>query len=179
MGFLTDLKKQGKIRAIGASNLTPELFAEYVDAGQLDLIQEKYSLLDRANGTRFFDLCAQHDVTFQAYSPLERGTLTGKITADTQVAITLAKSKIPWFLHENRPKLAALKDKWEPLCRKCDCSIAQLVVAWTAMQGNGSNVNVLCGACKPFQIKENAAGGSLVLDAADAATMLGDTGEIV
>jgi len=178
MGFLGELKKQGKIRAIGASNLTPELFAEYVAAGQLDLIQEKYSLLDRANGARFFDLCAQHDVAFQAYSPLERGTLTGKITADTKVDITLAKSKIPWFQPENRPKLAALKDKWAPLCRKYDCSMAQLVIAWTARQGNGSNVNVLCGARKPFQIEENAAGGALVLDAADAATMLRDAEEI-
>ena len=77
MGFLTDLKKQGKIRAIGASNLTPGQFVEYTEAGQLDLIQEKYSLLDRAAESTLFGLCETHDVTFQAYSPLERGVLSG------------------------------------------------------------------------------------------------------
>jgi methylglyoxal reductase len=174
MGFLMDLKKQGKIRAIGASNLTPEQFIEYADAGQLDLIQEKYSLLDRAAESRFFDLCAQRSVTFQAYSPLERGTLTGKITVDTKVDITLAKSKIKWFLPENLPKIAALGEKWAPLCAKYDCSMTQLVIGWTTAQGNGHNVNALCGARKLGQIEENAKGADVVLDADDLAAMRRD-----
>lgn len=174
MGFLTDLKKQGKIRAIGASNLTPGQFIEYADAGQLDLVQEKYSLLDRAAEDRFFDLCAQREVTFQAYSPLERGTLTGKITAETTVAMTLAKSRIKWFLPENLPKIATLGEHWAPLCRKYQCTMTQLVIAWTAAQGTGSNVNALCGARKPHQIEENAKGGELVLDAVDLASMRKD-----
>ena len=178
MGFLGELKKQGKIRAIGASNLSNEQFLEYVQAGQLDLIQEKYSMLDRGVGDRLFDLCDRNGVTFQAYSPLERGILTGKITADTKVEMGAAKNRVKWFQPESLPKIAALTEKWAPLCKKYGCSMTQLVIGWTAAQGNGSNVNVLCGARKLYQIEDNAKGGDLVLDEADVALMRKDAGEI-
>ena len=174
MGFLTDLKQQGKIRAIGASNLSPEQFVEYTQVGQLDLIQEKYSLLDRGAEERFFKLCADNEVAFQAYSPLERGMLTGRIKPDTEVAITLAKSKIKWFLPENRPRLEALAGQWEPLCRKYGCTMAQLVIAWTTAQGDGAQVNALCGARKLHQIEENAPGGTILLDIDDCAQLRRD-----
>ena len=41
------LKEQGKIRAIGASNVTADIIRGYCKYGQLDVIQEKYSLLTR------------------------------------------------------------------------------------------------------------------------------------
>ena len=174
MDFLLRLKAQGKIRAIGASNLSPAQFLEYTKAGQLDLIQEKYSLLDRAAESTLFGLCQTHGVTFQAYSPLERGTLTGKITVDSKVDMTTAKSKIKWFQPEFLPKIAALGEKWAPLCKKYQCTMTQLVIGWTTAQGNGSNVNALCGARKLDQIEENARGGDIVLDAADLALMRAD-----
>ena len=174
MGALMQLKAQGKIRAIGASNLSPAQFIEYAGAGQLDLVQEKYSLLDRAAESTLFGLCAAHGASFQAYSPLERGTLTGKITADTQVDLATAKQNIKWFQPDNLPKIAALGEKWAPLCKKYECTMTQLVIGWTTAQGNGSNVNALCGARKLDQIEENARGGDIVLDAADLALMRAD-----
>ena len=174
MGFLTKLKQQGKIRAIGASNLDEAHFREYVAAGQLDLIQEKYSMLDRAAGDRLFGLCDEYGVTFQCYSPLERGILTGKITPDAPVFMGLARSRVKWFEPENLPKIAALTGQWKPLCEKYGCTMTQLVIGWTAAQGNGSNVNVLCGARKAYQIEDNAKGGDIVLAAADVAAMRRD-----
>jgi methylglyoxal reductase len=174
MGCLSELRKQGKIRAIGASNLSDAQFLEYVQAGQLDLIQEKYSMLDRHAGDRLFGPCARYGVTFQAYSPLERGILTGKITASSQVHMGTARHQIKWFQPGNLAKIAALSDKWAPLFRKYDCTMTQLVIGWTAAQGSGSNVNVLCGARKPHQIEDNAKGGDIVPDAADVASMRRD-----
>jgi methylglyoxal reductase len=174
MGALTELKKQGKIRAIGASNLSDAQFLEYVRAGQLDLIQEKYSMLDRGVGDRLFDLCGQYGVTFQAYSPLERGILTGKITASSQVHMGAARERVKWFEPENLEKIAALSEKWAPLCKKYNSTMTQLVIGWTSAQGNGNNVHVLCGARKLPQIEDNAKGGDVVLDAADIATMRKD-----
>jgi methylglyoxal reductase len=174
VGGLLELKKQGKIRAIGASNLSEAQFLEYVRAGQLDLIQEKYSLLDRGAGDRLFGLCAQHGVTFQAYSPLERGILSGKIKDPSQVYMGTARARIPWFQPENLAKIAALADQWAPLCRKYGCTMTQLVIGWTAAQGSGGNVNVLCGARKPQQVEDNAGGGDILLDAEDLAAMRRD-----
>ena len=77
------LKEQGKIRAIGASNVTADLIRGYCRYGQLDVIQEKYSLLTRRIEKQLLPTCKELGVSIQAYSPLEQGLLTGKVTMDT------------------------------------------------------------------------------------------------
>jgi aryl-alcohol dehydrogenase-like predicted oxidoreductase len=52
--------------------------------------------------------------------------------------------------------------------------MANLVSAWTAAQGNGSNLNVLIGARTVAQVEENAGGGDLCLEAENIASMLKD-----
>ena len=47
-----DLKRQGIIRCIGASNVEKEHIDEYLKYGELDVIQEKYSMLDRGLESR-------------------------------------------------------------------------------------------------------------------------------
>ncbi len=174
MGFLMDLKQQGKIRAIGASNVDRDQFNEYVKNGQLDLIQEKYSMLDRGAEEKFFDLCEKHTVTFQPYSPLERGVLTGKYDLNTPVGEGLAKARVKWFERENLAKIVELKKKWQPLCDKYNCTMTHLVIAWTAAQGADGNINVLCGARKQSQVADNAGGGLITLDPQEIAQMRAD-----
>jgi len=174
MGFLMDLKKEGKIRAIGASNLSKEQFLQYVQAGQLDLIQEKYSMLDRRAEPVFFPLCKEYEVTFQAYSPLERGALTDAYLSGALEIKGLARSKITWFQTEHAVRLRKVLEGWKPLCEKYSCTLAQLVIAWTAAQGTGKNVNVLCGARKVKQVEENAGGGSILLEVKDIERMRKD-----
>ena len=77
------LKEQGKIRAIGASNVTADIIRGYCKYGQLDVIQEKYSLLTRRIEKQLLPTCKELGVSIQAYSPLEQGLLTGKVTMDT------------------------------------------------------------------------------------------------
>ncbi len=52
MDALMTLKKQGKIRAIGASNVTEEDIREYCQYGQLDVIQGKIQYCDKKSGER-------------------------------------------------------------------------------------------------------------------------------
>ena len=47
MEELLKMKQEGKIRAIGASNTDLQILEDYIRAGQLDVIQEKLSILDR------------------------------------------------------------------------------------------------------------------------------------
>ena len=77
------LKEQGKIRAIGASNVTADLIRGYCKYGQLDVIQEKYSLLTRRIEKQLLPTCRELGVSVQAYSPLEQGLLTGRVTMET------------------------------------------------------------------------------------------------
>jgi methylglyoxal reductase len=174
MGFLLKVKKEGKIRAIGISNVNAGQLTEYLTYGQVDLIQEKYSMLDQAKGEELFGICGRSGVTFQCYSPLERGALTGKYKVGDPVNMGRAKAGIKWYKPEFLPKIAELADKWAPLCEKYGCTMTNLVVAWTAAQGNGSNVNVMVGARTTAQIEENVKGGGITLESADIEAMRKD-----
>jgi methylglyoxal reductase len=179
MGFLLKAKEEGKIRAIGASNVSAADLTEYLKYGQLDLIQEKYSMLDQAKGDELFELCDDYGVSFQCYSPLERGALTGKYKAGDPVNMGRAKAGIKWYKPEFLPGITALADKWAPLCKKYSCTMTSLVIAWTAAQGNGSNVNVMVGARTTAQVEENARGGGVFLESADIEAMRKDARALV
>ena len=82
MGELLKMKQEGKIRAIGDSNVNLPVMKDYVAAGQLDVIQEKLSILDRKPETELLPFCEEHGITLQTYSPIEQGLLAGKASND-------------------------------------------------------------------------------------------------
>jgi methylglyoxal reductase len=59
MGALEDLKRQGKIGSIGASNVSVDDLQAYIAAGQLDAIQEEYSMARRGLETSLLPLCRE------------------------------------------------------------------------------------------------------------------------
>ncbi|HNR35645.1 MAG TPA: aldo/keto reductase, partial [Candidatus Hydrogenedentes bacterium] len=77
-----------------------------------------------------------------------------------------------WFKLVNRPKVLAMLAGWKDLTDKYACTLAQLTLAWTAAQPGVTHV--LCGARTPAQAEQNAAAGTLVLDAVDIARMRND-----
>ncbi len=82
VAVLNELKSEGKIRAIGAANVDADHIREYLQYGELDIIQAKYSILDRAMENELLPLCRDNGIVVQVYSPLEQGLLTGTITRD-------------------------------------------------------------------------------------------------
>ncbi|MBQ9321616.1 MAG: aldo/keto reductase [Eubacterium sp.] len=165
MSAMDRLIEQGKIRAVGACNVTPEQIRTYASCGKIAVIQQKYSMLDRTveqNGV--MDACEELGITFQAYSPLERGLLTGKVTMQTE-AVGNAKKSLRFYAPEERRKVLAMLEEFKPLCEKYETSMASLVIAWTVARK--PYMSVLCGARKPEQVSDNAAGGSLILEQED------------
>lgn len=168
MSELMRMKQEGLIRAIGASNTNEAVLEEYLKYGQLDIIQERYSMLDRKN-ERLFQFCQRHGITVMAYSPLEQGLLTGKYKRDFQAPTGDARTAKYWYKPENLARLWDMLDQWRPLCEKYHCSIAQLAIAWTAAQA--PNLQVLCGGRKPEQICDNVRGGEIQLQSDELAYM--------
>lgn len=72
MEELLKMKQEGKIRAIGASNTDLQILEDYIRAGQLDVIQEKLSILDRKS-EELLPFCEEHGIMLQTYSPIEQG----------------------------------------------------------------------------------------------------------
>lgn len=172
VGVLTELKKEGKIRAIGASNVTEDIIKGYCSLGQLDVIQEKYSILDSHIRSELAQVCEENKVSIQAYSPLEQGLLTGKVKADVKLAKGDVRNRNRFFSPENLPKVMRLLEHWEPLCLKYNCMMSNLVIACTAKTIDG--LHVLCGARKPEQIRDNSGALLLTLEQSDIDRMLED-----
>jgi methylglyoxal reductase len=153
MEALLELKKEGKIKAIGAANVTPEHVKEYLKYGQLDIVQEKYSILDRKVENEMLPLCKENGITLQAYSPLEQGLLTGTITKDYVPPAGSARKGKKWFEPENMVRVVDMLEKWDGLCKKYNCTKANLAIAWILAQG--SFVNLLSGAVSVDEIQQN------------------------
>ena len=170
------LKEQGKIRAIGASNVTADIIRGYCKYGQLDVIQEKYSLLTRRVEKQLLPTCKELGVSIQAYSPLEQGLLTGKVTMDTTYPEGSTRNTNPCFQPTRRAQAIELLKKWGDLTEKYDCTLAQLVIAMTARMIPG--LHVLCGARTPEQVRDNAGALRIQLNGADAVRMKWDVDAI-
>lgn len=169
MEALMTLKKQGKIRAIGGSNMSSWHIEEYIKYGELDIIQEKYSLIDKRVEKEILPCSTQHGVAFQAYSPLEQGLLTGKIRKDFIPEPGSSREGKKWYKPENLPKIVDGVDSWKNLCDKYNCTYGNLAIAWVAAQN--PLVNVLCGARKVEQITDNAKAGDIILAPEDIEQM--------
>ncbi|MFK4809736.1 aldo/keto reductase [Devosia sp. ZW T5_3] len=169
MEALTRLKAAGKIRAIGASNASADDLNAYIAAGQLDSIQERFSMLDREVETTLLPIARQHGVSTLSYSSLALGLLTGKIGPDRQFEGDDQRRTDPLFSAGNRVKVARFADAVRPLADGHGSSIAQLVIAWT-LQQPGITFG-LCGARNPAQALDNARAGTLALSADDLANI--------
>ena len=167
MEVLNDLKAQGKIKAIGAANVDIKQIQEYLKHGELDIVQAKYSILDRGIEDEIIPCCRENGVTIQAYSPLEMGLLSGTMPRDYKPVGAQIPKK--WFQPDNMQKAMDIMDQWKPLCEKYNCTIANLALAWILAQGEF--INLLSGSTTVDQIKENVKSTELELEPADVAMM--------
>lgn len=181
MGMLMKLKEEGKIRAIGVCNATPEEMGRYRSVGQLDSDQEQYSMIHRKlEGGSFqgedglpdqLSHCLEHNTAVLAYSPLVLGLLTGKVGPEREFPESDLRSKQKRFSAGNRQKIADLLTEFQPVAEKHGCTMAQLVIAWTVSQPGLTHA--LVGARNAAQAKENAAAGRITLDQEDLELMNG------
>lgn len=167
MEALLRLKEQGKIRAIGASNVSPEDLAAYLATGQLDAIQERYSMLDMGLAETLLPVTRPAGVSTLSYSSLALGLLTGKVSATRVFEGDDQRAADPRFSPENRQHAADFAAALTPLADQHSASVAQLVIAWTLQQPGITFA--LCGARDPAQALDNAAAARLRLDKADLA----------
>lgn len=167
MQTLLDLKQEGKIRAIGASNCTVQQLEAYRRVGPLDATQEKYSLLDRGLENAYLPYTRQRHIAMLAYSPLANGLLTGKIGPHRQFPPDDLRYNNPRFSVESRRTVQAFLEKIKPLAQEYDATLGQIMIAWTLAQPGVTHA--LVGGRSRSQAIENARAGDLKLSAQDLA----------
>jgi methylglyoxal reductase len=169
------LKDQGKIRAIGVCNLSVAQLEEYCACGAVTSDQFRYSMLYRGPEADVLPWCAKKGMATLTYMSLEQGLLTGKIGLDREFKPDEFRSNEDWnawFKRVNRPKVLDMLSGWASLTEKYQCTLAQLVIAWTAAQHGVTHV--LCGMRTAEQAAQNAQAGALILEPEDIARMRED-----
>jgi len=170
MGALLDLKEEGKIRAIGVSNATAAEMEQYRKLGPLASDQERYSLLDQHIEEEQLPYCRNHGIAVLAYSPLEQGLLTGKVTTEREFAEDDWRTEKPGFDMESRARInTMLKEDFQPIADRHGLTFAQLAIAWTIAQPGLTHA--LVGARNVQQATENAAAGDVILSSQESAAM--------
>jgi len=175
MAALLKLKQQGKIRALGVSNVSLDELKENIHCGGIVSDQFRYSMLHRDPESDILPYCAQHKVATLTYMSLEQGLLTGKVGMDRVFSKDEFRSNeawSPWFVPANRRRVLDLLAAWQTLTDKYRCTLSQLVLAWTAAQPGVTHV--LAGGRTLAQATENAQAGALELEVADVARIRND-----
>lgn len=125
---LEELKKQGKIKAIGVSNFTLEELKEANKNGGVDVFQGQYSLLHREAEDELFPYLKENGITFIPYFPLASGLLAGKYSEDDTFDDLRAESED--FQGENFKNNLAKVDKLRPIAQKHQVDVANIVLAF-------------------------------------------------
>lgn len=161
MDALKDLKKAGKIRAIGASNVDTKDLNAYIAAGGLEAIQERFSMIDRGIEAELLPLTTTNGISTLSYSSLALGLLSGAIGPDRIFSGDDQRKDNPRFSVANRRKVEAFAGDIRPIADGHGATIAQVVIAWTLAQPGVTFA--LCGARNPDQAKDNARAGTIRL----------------
>jgi len=147
MGALAELRRAGKLRAIGVSNFSAAQLREAQAAlGGLPLASNQldYSLLQRGIEAEALPGARAAGIGVLAYSPLARGLLAGAARADTPAAVSVAIE-------------AALR----PVAAARGATLAQAALAWLLAQPGVTAV--IAGASSVGQLERNAAAAALRL----------------
>ncbi len=78
---LEKCRREGKIQAIGLSNVTEDDIRQALEVAPIDAVQVQYSLVDRAAAEPLFDFITENKITLVTWGSLAQGLLTGKYDA--------------------------------------------------------------------------------------------------
>jgi len=154
MEALGILLEQGKIRTAGVSNYSLEETRQALAALPIVCNQVPYSMLERDIEVDLVPYCRENQLSILAYSPLQRGILTGKIKPGHVFADTDHRAQQYYFQPGNHEKVMDFLAEIRPIADERNVTLTQLVINWT-LHRQGITI-VLVGARNPQQVEENA-----------------------
>ena len=168
---LLDLKKEGKVRAVGLSNHTVDRLEAAEQLGHVDTLQPPFSPIRRDALAAELPWCRAHVTGVIVYSPMQSGLLTGSFSEARAAALAKDdwRSRSPEFQSPRLQNNLALADALRPIAARHDTTVGAIAVAWTlAVPGV---TGAIVGARRPNQVDGWIAAGHLELTAADLEDM--------
>lgn len=160
---LERLKKEGKIRYVGVSNLNVEQVALYREVIDVVSLQPTYSLLARDVEQRELPYCLQHRIGVIPYSPLYRGLLTGKYESGHTFGDH--RDKEPLFSGAGFARIRQALDEIRPLADFHGLTLGQFAIRWVLT--HPAVTSAIVGIKTPDQIESIVPAAEDALPAAD------------
>lgn len=154
MDAVSRLIEQGKVRYAGVCNYNAAQMAEAGKYITLASDQVPYSMVKRGIEAELIPYCLDNNKSILAYSPLERGLLTGKIRPGHVFAPGDHRKEVSFFKEENLRRTDEFLELLKPLAAEKRITLGQLVILWTLQQP--AITITLVGARNSEQAIENA-----------------------
>jgi aryl-alcohol dehydrogenase-like predicted oxidoreductase len=148
------LQEQGKIRAAGVCNYNVTQMKRAESVLTLASNQVPFSMVERTVEKELVPYCIEKKKGILAYSPLQRGILTGKIRSDHQFGEGDHRPGTKFYQPDNIARINAFLGLIKPLAETKNATLAQLVIRWT-IERPGITV-ALVGARNAGQAVQNA-----------------------
>lgn len=162
MEALLLLKQQGKVREVGVCNYTAGQMQTAEKIIPLVSAQNPYSMLNRDIEKELIPYCLQQQKAIMAYSPMQRGLLTGKIKPNHVFAAGDTRDGNRFFTAHNMQETQNLLAKLQPIADGHSITLGQLALAWVLHQPGITLA--LAGARNAAQTKENAKAADIQLN---------------
>eukprot|EP01105_Mastigella_eilhardi_P028008 TRINITY_DN8984_c0_g1_i5.p2 TRINITY_DN8984_c0_g1~~TRINITY_DN8984_c0_g1_i5.p2 ORF type:complete len:344 (-),score=115.07 TRINITY_DN8984_c0_g1_i5:170-1201(-) len=166
MKAMAELYKEGKIRAVGLSEVKPETLRRAHAVFPVTALQNEYSLFFRDNVEQnMLPVCRELGISLVPYSPLGHGFLSGGITSRGLLEQEDWRLMLPRFTEENIRSNLELVRKLQDVADRKHCTTAQLALAWVLAQGK--DVVPIPGTKRIKYLEANVAAASVRLGKED------------
>ena len=162
VGAMADLVKDGKVRAIGLSEVSADTLRQANNVHPIAALQSEYSIVTREMETAMIPACRELGVAFVAYSPLGRGLLTGAFRSGDDFGENDYRMLMnPRFSDGALEKNLTLVDRLAIIAKEKDASLAQIALAWVLSKGD--DIIPIPGTKKLSRVSENIGGLEVTL----------------
>jgi aryl-alcohol dehydrogenase-like predicted oxidoreductase len=133
-GAVKELIQQGKVKHFGLSEAGVKTLRRAHAVQPVTALQSEYSLWWREPEAEILPTLEELGIGFVPFSPLGKGFLTGKISADTQFDKSDFRNVVPRFTPENRKANQAVVDLLGKVAEQKKATPAQIALAWILAQ---------------------------------------------
>lgn len=164
-GTVKDLIAAGKVKHFGLSEAGVVNIRKAHAEQPVTALQSEYSLWWREPEEKVFSVLEELGIGFVPFSPLGRGFLTGKISADTHFDKEDGRSYFPRFKKENMEANQAFVDVLHRVATEKGATTAQVALAWILAQKPW--IVPIPGTTKSDRVKENIGAAALELSSSE------------
>lgn len=132
---LARLVEEGKIGAIGLSEVSAHTLARAHQIYPIAALQSEYSIWTRNPEIAALQKCAELGTTFVAFSPIARGFLANSVVDIDNIQPGDIRLNMPRFQEPHFTKNMLLLNQFNTIATQINIAPAQLALAWVLAQG--------------------------------------------